>query len=474
MKKQAVVLVHGIGEQRPMDTVREFVNSVWVKDPDLENTRYWNKPSEISESFEHRRLTTDYAKIKNSEQEQSTSRVDFYEYYWAHHTVDTKMEHLKSWLFSVMLRKPSNFPKPLRPLLYLVWSLIVVILTLAWFITDSQSATDTQGVFSLTDMLVNLIKPVLVVLLTTLLVKIVSYLGDVARYITASPSNIKVRQAIRDGGVNLLKSIAATGNYDRIILVGHSLGSIIAYDVLTQYWAQNNKFKNNQGEALELSTQALGIIEQMENMQHAEETVKYRWLQACLFRQLQQDCQQASGEDVHHAPWLVSDLVTLGSPLTYADFLLFKNSKEFVDRKLDRQYPTLPPVKESGHYTYLTNGKPYLHHGAVFCMVKWTNIYSQPFAILGGDIVSGPVANAFSDPDISVTTEAEKEQRLLPISDIAVDAAYPSLFPRLFTHNNYWRWHRDFDQQLPAHIQILIQTLNLKQSETCNEDSASI
>lgn len=54
--KQAVVLVYGIGEQRPMDTVREFVKSVWVKDQGLDNTRYWNKPSEISGSFEHRRL----------------------------------------------------------------------------------------------------------------------------------------------------------------------------------------------------------------------------------------------------------------------------------------------------------------------------------------------------------------------------------------------------------------------------------
>jgi len=31
-KKQAVLLIHGIGEQRPMDTLRGFVETVWTSD----------------------------------------------------------------------------------------------------------------------------------------------------------------------------------------------------------------------------------------------------------------------------------------------------------------------------------------------------------------------------------------------------------------------------------------------------------
>jgi hypothetical protein len=31
--KQAVVFVHGIGEQRPRDTVRGFVRTMWERDP---------------------------------------------------------------------------------------------------------------------------------------------------------------------------------------------------------------------------------------------------------------------------------------------------------------------------------------------------------------------------------------------------------------------------------------------------------
>ncbi|GAA0854445.1 hypothetical protein [Aliiglaciecola litoralis] len=466
MKKQAVVLVHGIGEQRPMDTVREFVKSVWVKDKALDNTRYWNKPSEISGSFEHRRLTTDYATIKG--QNKQTSRVDFYEYYWAHHTVGTSTEHLKAWLFSVLLRKPSDFPKPLQRLLFLVWFLIAAIFALTWFIADPLNQSSMTAPDVSKSLLVSLIKPLIVIVLSALLVKIVSYLGDVARYVMASPSNIRVRQAIRDGGVDLLKNIAATGKYDRIVLVGHSLGSIIAYDVLTQYWAQNNKFKNVQGEPLELSKPALTLIEKMETLSVEEECEEYQRLQYALFRQLQLDCADVENDRAAHCPWLISDLVTIGSPLTYADFLLFKHAQEFTDRKLDRQYPTLPPVKENGHYTYQTGERKYLHHSAVFCLTRWTNIYSKPFWVFGGDIVSGPVENAFSAPYSCGKTQSEKTNGLLPIKDIDVEAAFPGLFPRLFTHTHYWRWHPEFEKKLPEHIVVLQDSLDLKRKRSPN------
>ena len=33
--KQAIVVIHGIGEQRPMDTITDFVRAVWETDPDV-------------------------------------------------------------------------------------------------------------------------------------------------------------------------------------------------------------------------------------------------------------------------------------------------------------------------------------------------------------------------------------------------------------------------------------------------------
>jgi hypothetical protein len=60
--KQAVVLIHGIGEQRPMETLRNFVRSVWIEGDQLKHPYatpgLWSKPDDVSESFELRRLTT--------------------------------------------------------------------------------------------------------------------------------------------------------------------------------------------------------------------------------------------------------------------------------------------------------------------------------------------------------------------------------------------------------------------------------
>ena len=63
-------------------------------------------------------------------------------------------------------------------------------------------------------------------------------LGDVGRYFRASPANIAVRWATRRLGVETLERLHADDRYDRIVVVAHSLGSVIAYDVLRAFWAR--------------------------------------------------------------------------------------------------------------------------------------------------------------------------------------------------------------------------------------------
>ena len=63
MAEQAVLFIHGIGEQRPMDTLRSFVGAVWTSDTSLHRDHplgasCWSKPYELSQNFELRRLTT--------------------------------------------------------------------------------------------------------------------------------------------------------------------------------------------------------------------------------------------------------------------------------------------------------------------------------------------------------------------------------------------------------------------------------
>ena len=59
--KTAVVLIHGIGEQRPMDTLWGFVRAAWTHDAELVHAtrnEVWSKPELVTGSFELRRITT--------------------------------------------------------------------------------------------------------------------------------------------------------------------------------------------------------------------------------------------------------------------------------------------------------------------------------------------------------------------------------------------------------------------------------
>jgi hypothetical protein len=65
---------------------------------------------------------------------------------------------------------------------------------------------------------------------------VLGYIGDAARYLSAEPSNIECRQAVREAGVRLLIHLHASSHYSRIAIVGHSLASVIGYDILTHAW----------------------------------------------------------------------------------------------------------------------------------------------------------------------------------------------------------------------------------------------
>ena len=62
--KQAVVVIHGMGEQMPMDTIKRFVRAAWqtttgLATKDLPNpTEVWSKPDVRTGSLELRRITT--------------------------------------------------------------------------------------------------------------------------------------------------------------------------------------------------------------------------------------------------------------------------------------------------------------------------------------------------------------------------------------------------------------------------------
>src|SRR5712672_1471114 len=85
--KQAVVVIHGMGEQRPMDTIKAFVRAVWETDAVItanklpHPSQVWSKPDPRTGSLELRRITT--RESIPSPAFAHGVRTDFYELYWA-------------------------------------------------------------------------------------------------------------------------------------------------------------------------------------------------------------------------------------------------------------------------------------------------------------------------------------------------------------------------------------------------------
>jgi hypothetical protein len=96
----------------------------------------------------------------------------------------------------------------------------------------------------------------------------------------------------------------------------------------------------------------------------------------------------------------VTDLVTLGSPLTHLGFLSGQTDSELKSAIDQRELPACPPRLDDGKLSYtlsytVKGGErtfQALHHGACFAATRWTNLYFPHNGFLQGDLIGGPLA----------------------------------------------------------------------------------
>ena len=245
----------------------------------------------------------------------------------------------------------------------------------------------------------------------------VPYAGRVVRYTRATPDNIAARKDIRERGLALLDELHGK-DYERIIVVGHSLGSILAYDLISYFWARRagaRTFVEGSAdfEALKRLEEAVAKLGK-----HAppEAITAFRQAQRTLSERLRKRAKPNGDEP--DARWLITDFITLGSPLTHAEFLLAKNADELKNRIARREFPACPPVRElldpASIDAARTAGLPFdadkpqlmgftfghsrqwqLHFACPYAVVSWTNIHDPARLIFCGDIISGPLASPF-------------------------------------------------------------------------------
>jgi hypothetical protein len=436
---QAVVLIHGIGEQRPMATLRGFVTALLDQKDDRPGYRYYSKPDPISDSYELRRIKLRRAGTDGVNAD--WPQTDFYEYYWAHQMFGTTASHVLRWLWSLLKRSWSfircantDFPR-LRWLALLAWGAIVILV-----VTGAVVPWRKLIGFAFSSPLLAVAIPAFgFVVLRYFLGTMLDVAGDAARYFDINPRNVARRYDILRGGTALLRRLHEEGDvradrsmyrYGRIVLVGHSLGSVIAYDILRHYWGEvNGRIPVNPRSGALKSVEAFEPPPPPADANAA--ATSYWRAQYSLWKAIS-DRVPAGVElsrnelwRLHTSPdpypgakgaaeraddkpeehwrperWVISDLITMGSPLSHAVALLATGADDLRRKRELRELPTCPPDRSHHEnpegYSVNVRGEAggfdsydILHHGACFASTRWTNLW------YGNDPIGGPLLAAF-------------------------------------------------------------------------------
>lgn len=504
--RQAVVVFHGMGEQRPMDTLRSYVESLFVKDRTVggRENQVWSVPDEKGLSYELRRLSTPVSK--------GNVRTDFFEFYYSDIMTGHKMSQLRAWVMDLLLRRPEDVPRRMMWPWFVLWLLtffvigafavlidlrgylpfagvwtslghlpvwiwVLIGLSIAGILYKAKihrSPTDPRSILAVClALLGGLVVAVLLVWEPSTAIRFVAtaagfvfgivgslalrYFGDVARYVRAAPDTVQARHDVRARGLSLLEGLH-DGRYERIVVVAHSLGTIVAYDLLNLLWHRLGPTSSNPPEP-----DVVAALEKIDDFlpenSDTFDLEEFRKAQWDVFLKLRESRKKEPATP--RKPWLISDFVTLGSPLSHAEFLVERNRADFEKAQRELELAVSPPLaniipanviaaealalareRPSILFSHPQTGSKAAHHAAMFAAVRWTNIYDPYSYILLGDLVSGPVGKTGMAAGFGVG-----------IRDVEVKMRHHGLWGRVFTHTLYGQWQPHFDQaRSPEHF----------------------
>jgi hypothetical protein len=361
----ALVLIHGIGEQRPMATLRGFVKDIFERPGQ-------SKPDRLTDLFEVRRLNIEI---------DASLRIECRELYWAHHIDSSSWFHIVKWLgrlASTRAAKLREMGRHLDERLYtrtrgfalvmLALLAMVVVLAPFWVQKWGWPASLVALGVGAGGLVWAYFKR-----------QMLDVVGDAARYLDNAPANIGVRQVIRTECMRFLDELNGSPEYSRIVVIGHSLGSVIAYDALRLLWARQTQHAAIH--ETDANRSLLAWLHGGRKPMHAPASSPQR----ALFERL------LPPDGSPQPRWKISDLVTVGSPLTHAPLLFAGSVQDFEELKAQREFPTCPPQLDhkSDFCGWSEGGRLHLHHAAAFGVVRWTNLFFP------SDPIGGPLQAVF-------------------------------------------------------------------------------
>jgi len=469
---QAVVVIHGMGEQRPMDTIKAFVKAAWETDEVItanklpHPTQVWSKPDIRTGSLELRRITTRES-IASASFPHGV-RTDFYELYWADLTAGSTWDQFTGWVRGLLLRPVSRVPPDVRSAWVVLWIATLAVIALAGLAAVPADAWRKIGAGWLADWHW-LLAAVAAALAMWLHKTATATFGRVVRYAKSDPNNIAARQAVRERGLKLLNSLHEGNYYKRIVIVSHSLGTMLAHDLLSYFWAQRQAPRRIAESSPEFD--ALCELERAAAAVDLNPTAAVLDEYYAAQRRLRVALAARPAPPAHDPQatpdprWLITDFVTLGSPLAHAEFLIAASAEDLARRKFERELPQSPPLREdldpnvfrlaqatgklpvgadfktSKLISFPPPSAPHvweLHHAAPFAVVRWINVYDTASLVFRGDIIGGPLASEFGPAIIDIDLKSLRGQS------------------HSFTHTKYWAIDGE-----PIHIDVLRRAVNL-------------
>lgn len=441
-KPTAVLVVHGIGQQMPMDTLRRLVTTVFGRRPDGSARQIFSKVDRESQFLDLRRLVLPAG--------EGRGRVDFYEVYWAPTLSGGTAATVISWAAKLLVRRPVG-----KQMSQIVWTLRGTL------VASLLSAALLYYLLRDTPWLRYLAPIVPVLLAVRPIIRgwgksmLTETLADASRWFAPQPRDIPERDRVRQIGLELLTELHrlepdGEQRYGRIVVFGHSLGSVIAYDVLRLAFDKlrfptSPSADDAERPVAERQAAAWNFERQREVLTSNGDLSRFQYFQ----RQLHAE------QRAHGVPWLVTDLVTAGSPIAHARDLWSSEVATFDDRVNENEYPICPPLGEVqrsevrrikaeklaipgakgkiAFYRKTEAGPLIAHESAPFASTRWTNLYFPLKPWLGGDPVGGKLAETMGPGVRDVAVRPSTKRRRVLAMPVAA-------------HTWYWRRDREITE----------------------------
>jgi hypothetical protein len=429
--RQAVVIVHGMGEQRPLDALNGFIHAAIPPGPHGPR-QFYSRPDEVTDSYESRRLLVPTFTMEGKD----VPQTEVFEYHWAHMMEGNRLSDMWPTFRRMLLQPPWAVPAGLKIVWLLFW---VAIVAAGWAFWRGPLADIKLADFSMGSVVGALVGGGVVAVALTYVVAhvlpswITTSFVDVVRYLDTSPRSYEARRLIREGMIDLLSGLHDSGRYQRIILVAHSLGAYIAYDGIAFLWARMNKLHDGGGVQSDDGVSPDGLRELEETASALGPTPSDAQIRA--FRRAQRDLWV--GLRRHGNPWLITDFVSVGTPMYFAHRLYTKNRLDFDRRVNRRELPACPPLSDLGKknqindterwYSWNNHGRRVVYEGAPFAVVRWTNVWFPAALGFFGDWFGGPLAPLFGKG----------------ISDVKLTKNRPWRWTPGYAHSLYFRMRKD-------------------------------